>query len=71
MQEIKTRKQIAKVIRKKLTEKSYKKTDLAKNTGVSRHVIYKIIQRGGRDENYSFDSLMVICKELDVKLFFY
>ena len=71
MQEIKTRKQIAKVIRKKLTEKNYKKTDLAKNTGISRHVVYKILQQGGRDENYSIDSLIVVCKELNVNIFLF
>ena len=69
MQEIKNRKKIAVTLRKKVKEKKIKKTDIVKNTGLSRHTVYKILQMGGRDENYSFDSLIIMCNFLDLKMF--
>lgn len=68
MQEVKNRKKIATTIRKKVKEKKVKKTDIVKNTGLSRHTVYKILQQGGREENYSFDSLLTICIYLDIKI---
>ena len=70
MQEIKNRKKIAITLRKKVKEKKVKKIDIVKNTGLSRHTVYKILQQGGREENYSFDSLIVMCQYLGVKVFF-
>ena len=70
MTEVKNRKKIANIVRKKIKDKKLKKTELVKKTGLSRHTIYKIILEGGREENYSFDSLLKLCKELDVKVFF-
>jgi DNA-binding Xre family transcriptional regulator len=69
MQEIKNRKKIAVTLRKKVKEKKVKKTDIVKDTGLSRHTVYKLLQMGGRDENYSFDSLITMCQYLDLKIF--
>ena len=69
MQEIKNRKKIAATLRKKVKEKKVKKTDIVKDTGLSRHTVYKLLQMGGRDENYSFDSLITMCQYLDLKIF--
>ena len=70
MTEVKNRKKIANIVRKKIKERKVKKTDIVKNTGLSRHTVYKILQQGGREENYSFDSLLIMCKYLDIKVFF-
>ena len=70
MTEVKNRKKIATSLRKKVKERKVKKTDIVKNTGLSRHTVYKILQQGGREENYSFDSLLIMCKYLDIKVFF-
>ena len=69
MQEIKNRKKIAVTLRKKVKEKKVKKTDIVKDTGLSRHTVYKLLQMGGRDENYSFNSLITMCQYLDLKIF--
>jgi len=69
MLEIKNRKKIAVTLRKKVKEKKVKKTDIVKDTGLSRHTVYKLLQMGGRDENYSFDSLITMCQYLDLKIF--
>ena len=70
MLQVKDRKRIAKIIRKKIKDKKINKIDICRNTGLSRHTVYKIVQEGGREENYSLDSLFKICKELDIKVLF-
>lgn len=69
MKEIIKRNDIADIVRKKITENDYKKTDIAKQSGLSRNTVYKIIQSGGRFEDYSVDNFLKMCKQINLKVY--
>jgi len=66
--EIKNRKQISNTISKAFKKKGISKVQMAKQTGLSRNSIYQILQAKGKDQNFSIDNLLKVCKELGIKI---
>lgn len=69
MTNVKNRKKIAAIIKKRMQEKQIKKSDLVKNTGLSRNTIYTVCMQGGKVNSYNVDALFSICKELDLNIY--
>lgn len=67
--EVKSRKQISKILSNKIYKEAIDKSLLAKRCDISRSTVYQLIQSGNYNQSYSLDNLLKVCKELGIKIY--
>lgn len=65
---VKNKEDIAKFLNQVVEEKQLDKVEIVEGTKLSRHIVYKLLQKGGRNENYGIKSLFKMCNFLGVKI---
>ena len=69
LKQVKSRKVIGKLLSQKVKRKNQQKIKISRSSGLSRHIVDKVLQQGNQSGNYSIDTFLKLCKELEISVY--